>query len=120
HVFRTSGTSLARRGELHLDTLTLYEASVLPSFVVHMLPELLRGSFSGPPLAASPPRLRVLAPAPLEAPDSSLSHMFGVLLRELASRNAIGPSGFDVAGGELRFEGWLRALDDAMAHDAPL
>jgi hypothetical protein len=118
HVFRTSGTSAARRGQLHLDTLALYEASVLPSFVAHVLPELVRGSLFGRP--ASRPRLRVLAPAPLEAPDSSLSHMFGVLLRELASKDAIGPSGFDVAGGELRFEGWLRALEDAMAHDAPL
>ena len=38
HVFRTSGTSAARRGQLYLDTLALYEASVLPSFVVHVLP----------------------------------------------------------------------------------
>jgi len=118
HVFRTSGTSATRRGQLYLDTLALYEASVLPSFVVHVLPELVRGSLFGQ--SASRPRLRVLAPAPLEAPDSSLSHMFGVLLRELASKGAIGPSGFDVAGGELRFEGWLSALEDAMAHDAPL
>ncbi|HME70868.1 MAG TPA: hypothetical protein VKM54_13510 [Myxococcota bacterium] len=116
HVFRTSGTSAPRRGELHLDTLALYEASVVPSFVVHVLPELV---LRQPPDAARP-RLRVLAPAPLVAPDSSLSHMFGVLLRELASQGAIGPSGFDVAWGELRFEGWLRALEDAMAHHAPL
>ncbi|HBZ69110.1 MAG TPA: long-chain fatty acid--CoA ligase [Deltaproteobacteria bacterium] len=115
HVFRTSGTSVARRGELHLDTLALYEASVLPSFVVHVLPELVRGGFPG-----ERPRLRVLAPSPLEAPDSSLSHMFGVLLREFAAEDAIGPSGFDIEGGELRFAGWLDALEDAMANDAPL
>jgi len=118
-VFRTSGTSAARRGELHLDTLALYEASVLPSFVLHVLPELVRGPFADTSPAARP-RLRVLAPAPQETPDSSLSHMFGVLLRELGSQGAIGPSGFDVAGGELQFERWLRALEEATAQEAPV
>ena len=78
HVFRTSGTSTPRRGELHLDTLALYEASVVPSFVVHVLPELVPGTSLGHPPDTARPRLRVLAPAPSEAPDSSLSHMFGV------------------------------------------
>jgi len=119
HVFRTSGTSARRRGELQLDTLALYEASVLPSFVLHLLPELVRGALPGPVPAVARPRLRILAPTPLEAPDSSLSHMFGVLLRALSLQDAIGPSGFDVAGGELRFESWLHALEEGMAHDAP-
>jgi hypothetical protein len=119
HVFRTSGTSAARRGELHLDTLALYEASVVPSFVQHLLPELVRGIPVGP-ASAPPPRLRILAPTPAAAPDSSLSHMFGVLLRELGARGAIGPSGFDLDAGELQFRGWLRALEDALEHDAPL
>jgi hypothetical protein len=118
-VFRTSGTSAARRGELHLDTLALYEASVLPSFVLHLLPELVQGA-SADTSPGARPRLRVLAPAPQEAPDSSLSHMFGVLLRALGAQEVIGPSGFDVARGELQFEAWLRALEEATAHPAPV
>ncbi len=43
HVFRTSGTSTSARGALHLDTLELYEASLLPSFARHLLPDLAPG-----------------------------------------------------------------------------
>jgi hypothetical protein len=120
HVFRTSGTSAPRRGELHLDTLALYEASVVPSFLVHVLPELAAPAFSGQSSAVPQPRLRVLAPAPHDAPDSSLSHMFGVLLQVLGSRAVIGASGFDVRGGELRFAGMLHALEDAIVQGAPV
>jgi hypothetical protein len=120
HVFRTSGTSTTRRGELHLDTLALYEASVVPSFVAHVLPELVQATPSGKPAPLPLPRVRVLAPAPHEAPDSSLSHMFGVLLRVLGCQGAIGPSGFDVTGGELHFAGLWRALEEAMTQGAPL
>ena len=42
-TFRTSGTALARRGELHLDTLALYEASLVPSFEAGVLPDLAPG-----------------------------------------------------------------------------
>ena len=62
-TFRTSGTSTERRGELHLDTLALYEASLLPSFRRGVLPDL--------PVSARA-RMRVLAPSPTELPDSSL------------------------------------------------
>jgi len=119
-VFRTSGTSAQRRGELQLDTLALYQASVLPSFVVHVLPELIAGTLPTRATGVARPRLRVLAPTPLEAPDSSLSHMFGVLLSALTEQGAIGPSGFDVAGGELRFESLLRALEEGVAQGTPL
>ena len=91
HVFRTSGTSTAGRGELHLDTLELYEASLLPSFRRHVLPDL------GPGERAE---LLVLTPSPEEAPDSSLSHLFGVLLRELGSAG----SDFGVRDGALQVE----------------
>ena len=56
HVFRTSGTATAARGELHLDTLALYEASLLPAFRAHVLPDL----------ASARPVLRVLAPSAAE------------------------------------------------------
>jgi len=99
-VFRTSGTALARRGELHLDTLALYEASLVPSFEAGVLPDLAAGE-----------RLPcfVLAPSPAEAPDSSLSHMFGVML----ARRASAESAFFVKGDTLEAEALLRALEAA-------
>jgi len=107
HVFRTSGTATARRGELHLDTLALYEASLLPTFRRFVLPELRRGERI---------RLRVLAPSPTELPDSSLSHMFGTLLPRVGAPG----SGFDVVEGTLRLEPLLAALDDARAAGEPV
>jgi len=125
-TFRTSGTAAERRGELHLDTLALYEASVLRSFVLHVLPELA-GILEPAPPAPSPagrpdrrPRLRILAPSAEEAPDSSLSHMFAVLARELAWRGTLSDCGFDVSGGEVRVDELLRALERALADAAPV
>jgi len=107
HVFRTSGTAAERRGALHLDTLALYEASLLPGFRRGVLPELAPGARA---------RLRILAPAPAEAPDSSLSHMFGVALAALGD----GDSGFDVRRGALDASGLVAALERACAERAAL
>ncbi len=142
HVFRTSGTTGARRGELHLDTLALYEASVVPSFVRFVLPEASEalaasatraqaGAASGessPPASAgiasrSPAfALRILAPSPVEVPDSSLSHMFGVLLRELGERGIVdrASSGFDLAHGVLDVEGLAAAIGRAREAERPV
>lgn len=98
HVFRTSGTTLARRGELSLDTLELYEASLAPSFESGVLPDLAPGERL--------PML-VLAPSPAEAPDSSLSHMFEVMRER---RGAPG-GGWFVRNGRLDAD----ALEDAVA-----
>ena len=97
-VFRTSGTSSDRRGALHLDTLALYEASLLPTLRALLLPDLDAGVRT---------RLRVLAPSPDEAPDSSLSHMFGALLDAHGDEH----SGYDVRGDRLDTDGLLRALE---------
>ena len=104
HVFRTSGTSSARRGELHLDTLELYEASLLASFERGLLPDL--GASERLPML-------VLAPSPAELPDSSLSHMFGVMLER---RGAPG-SGFFLREGALEVDRLIEAL--ARAGGAP-
>lgn len=111
HVFRTSGTSTERRGALHLDTLALYEASVVPSFRAHVLPGVT---------ARAPVRLRILAPSPAELPDSSLSHMFAVLLRELSRRGLVdgARSGFDVEDGALRTDAVVAGLGEAVADGA--
>jgi hypothetical protein len=106
HVFRTSGTSTRRRGELHLDTLALYEASLLPSFERHVLPDL------GEPSQRM--RMVILAPSPREVPDSSLSHMFGVVLQRRGDRE----SGFLVQGGELQTRRLLEGLAQATRSDA--
>ena len=102
HVFRTSGTSTRRRGELHLDTLALYEASLFPSFERHVLPDLCEPS--------QRIRMLILAPSPLEVPDSSLSHMFGRVLE----RRGDPESGFLVEKGELRTERLLDGLEKAV------
>jgi len=101
HVFRTSGTALARRGELQLDTLELYEASLVPSFEAGVLPDL------GPDERLP---MLVLAASPAEAHDSSLSHMFGVMH---ARRGAPG-SGFFLRDARLDVDALGHALAEAM------
>ena len=101
-VFRTSGTSTEKRGELHLDTLALYEAALLPSFRRFVLPDLHPGERA---------RIRILAPAPEEAPDSSLSHLFGCALRAFGDAE----SGFDLRGGSLDVDALVAGLERAAA-----
>jgi hypothetical protein len=96
-TFRTSGTSGARRGELHLDTLDLYEASLLPPIRRFLFPELAEGQRC---------RILVMASSPDEAPDSSLSHMFGCMLAELGTPD----SGFS-----LQPVGLLQAAQEPIA-----
>jgi len=79
HTFRTSGTSGVRRGELHLDTLSLYEASLLPAIRRLLFPDLAEGQRC---------RIIVMTPSPAEAPDSSLSHMFGCMLEALGTKDS--------------------------------
>ena len=106
-TFRTSGTSAHTRGALHLDTLALYEASLLPAFRRHLFPGLAAGARA---------RLIVLAPSADEAPDSSLSYMFQVALRELGDAQ----SGWFVRGGALDLDSLLAALDAACLAGTPV
>lgn len=96
HTFRTSGTSAGKRGQLHLDTLDLYEASLLSSLRQCLLRELVGRA----------PLMRFLAPPPDEAPDSSLTHMFETLRR---AEGAPG-SAYDLHGGRLDVETLRRAI----------
>jgi hypothetical protein len=106
-TFRTSGTSLEGRGELHLDSLDLYEASLLSAFERGVLPDLAKGERM---------RMRVLAPSPEEAPDSSLSTMFGCVLH--ARGDAC--SGFDVLGGQLDVGGITEHLRECERSGIPM
>ena len=100
-VFRTSGSTTEARGELHLDTLALYDASLLRTFAAWICPDVGRIPFL------------VLAPSAEDAPDSSLSHMFDVAARALGSS----------ASFYVRDDGWdpgalvsdLEALDGPAA-----
>ena len=99
HVFRTSGTALAgeQRGALLLDTLAVYEASLHASFRRGVLPDLAPGAGVS---------LHVLAPSAAEAPDSSLSHMFDVVMRDLGAPY----NSHWIAGGALDVQRALREL----------
>ena len=70
-TFRTSGTTGEARGEHHFADTALYEASILAGWQRLRLPRL--------------PAL-FLAQHPEEVPDSSLTHMFGVLAGRATGR----------------------------------
>ena len=99
HVFRTSGTrrERARRAApRHARALRGVAAADLPRATV--LPDLAPGARA---------RILVLAPSPREAPDSSLSHMFGARCRDARRRRE---SRFFVRGGRLARRRAARAL----------
>lgn len=98
-TFHTSGTSTERRGALHLDTLRLYEASLLASLRRCFLTDL----------CGHRPTMRFLAPSPADAPDSSLTHMFASLARAEGSDE----SGFDLEADGLDLETLGRAVASA-------
>jgi len=66
-VFRTSGTTSggSARGRHFVPSLAMYEASLVPPFRAHVLPDVDRISFVA------------LIPSPEQLPDSSLSYMVG-------------------------------------------
>ena len=110
-TFRTSGTSGQKPGELHLDTLALYEASLLSSLENLLFPDRVAATGE-----ARPCLLRILAPSAREAPDSSLSHMFQQLLERLGTPE----SGFDMVDGNLAFDPWLEVARRAERSDEPI
>ncbi|HPG24055.1 MAG TPA: hypothetical protein PLW10_00345 [Myxococcota bacterium] len=105
-TFRTSGTSTQRRGQLHLDTLAVYEASLLSTLRALFLTDLV----------GRRPLMRFLAPSPEEAPDSSLTHMFATL----AEAEGAAGSGFDWTDGRLDVSGLADAIEAARSRRQPL
>lgn len=99
-IFRTSGTSNAKRGELHLDSLELYETSLEASLRHSVFPDLGFGERM---------RLRILAPGARGAPDSSLSHMFQRAVEVFGDTS----SGSDVLDGKLQVAALCTGLGDA-------
>ena len=105
-VFRTSGTTGGgtERGEHRVPDLSLYHASLLPNFEAHLLPD-----GTGLPMLS-------LIPSPREVPDSSLSHMIGVVEAELASETRY----FVDRDGRLDEHGLRSALGDAEGAGDPV
>lgn len=106
-VFRTSGTTRegGPRGEHRVMDPSLYEASLLPNFRAHLLPDGERL-----PLIS-------LIPPPEEVPDSSLSWMMGAVSRHLA---APGGGWFVDGSGALDGDGLARTLQDAEVSGQPV
>ncbi len=107
HRFRTSGTSTSLRGVLPLDTLEVYEASLLPSFRRFLVPDLA---------AEERMTIAALAPSPAQAPDSSLTHMFSVAIRELGTPG----SDFYGVSDPRDVDRLLRNLEGAATRSTPL
>jgi hypothetical protein len=89
-IFRTSGTTRGpeRRGQHYVLDPALYHASLVPTFEALVLPDGVR-----------PPMLSLI-PSPADAPDSSLSHMVGVLAQRLGGPDSAwfaGQGGFERA-----------------------
>ncbi len=93
-TFLTSGTTARKRGALHLDTLALYDASLLPNFVRHLLPDGVRLP------------MLILTPSPEAAPHSSLVYMIERIRQRFGGEG----SGYFVEGERLR----TRALIDRL------
>jgi hypothetical protein len=111
-VFVTSGTTRqVQRGRHYLRSLEMYEASLLPTFEAFVLPD-------GARLPAV-----ILGFSPGAMPESSLSHMFGVVVERLSPDRTgsgagprgdghtyfVGPEGIDIDGAVAR----LTALEAA-------
>lgn len=105
-VFRTSGTTGggAARGEHYVPDLSLYHASLLPNFEAHLLPD-----------GARPPMISLI-PSAREVPDSSLSHMIGVVEDRLARETRY----FVGAAGQLDEAGLSATLHEAETGGEPV
>ena len=85
-TFRTSGSTTEARGQLELDDLSLYDASLEATFRRFIVPDVARIRFA------------VLAPPADLAPDSSLSYMFSRAVETMGtkqSRFLVGADGWD-------------------------
>jgi hypothetical protein len=90
-VFHSSGTTGQRpsRHFHHRDSLALYEASLIPWFQKHLLPEwdgAGEGIFSE---AGTRVRFLVLTPPLVKAPRSSLVHMFATVVEQFGASASV-------------------------------
>ena len=93
-VFRTSGTTQSLRGAHFFDTLKLYEAAIIPPFKKYFLSDQASCAYF------------FLIHSPKAAPDSSLSHMMGVVNRQFAANRGR----YYIKEGKPRFARLVRDL----------
>jgi hypothetical protein len=116
-VFHSSGTTGQRpsRHFHHAESLALYEDSLRPWFATHLLA-------SGPSFPADlRPRCLALTPLPQEVPNSSLVHMFEVVVRDFGGAGSGFTGGLgDDGAWELGLEPTLDALEAACEAGSPI
>jgi len=121
-VFYSSGTTGQRRSRHfhNAESLAVYEASLLPWFRAHVLPDS-RSPIADSRLAIGDWRLAILTPPPTQAPHSSLVHMFETVRRALGAPGSafVGTVGGDGAW-RLDLEVALEVLQAARAGQRPL
>ena len=122
-VFCSSGTTGQQRSRhFHsADSLSIYEASLLPWFERHLLADvndLVDEQLLGP-LDKLP--FLMLTPAPSAAPNSSLAHMFECVRREFGSRDSLFSGRVDEKGAwSLDMDATLFAIRKSMCANRPL
>jgi hypothetical protein len=110
-VFHSSGTT-AQRPSRHFhdaESLSIYEASLLPWFKAHLLPD------------TETCRLIILTPSPALAPHSSLVRMFDIVKRDLGSRDSRFSGTIDPTGAwTLDSDAALDFLRQSMEREQPV
>ena len=139
-VFHSSGTTEQKpsRHFHNAESLALYEASLLPWFAEHLLPEqtppMNRKVGRVTPCAPSeesdavcgahgvtrPTTLLILAPPPELAPHSSLVHMFAAVRREFGTDDSIFAGTSNDDGWSLDLEKILFRIRQSMEAKRPL
>ncbi len=114
-VFCSSGTTrqIPSRHFHSVESLFTYESSLIPWFRRHVLPEWgERAAFMD---------FVALTPPPVQAPHSSLAHMFATVQREFGPREPVftGTVGDDGAW-QLDITATRRVLESAIAKDEPV
>lgn len=109
HVFHSSGTTGQTSSQHYhnADSLRIYEASLLPWFKLHLLPERQMENGAPGSLHRSAIELAALTPAADDAPHSSLVHMFETV------RNSFGLEAGGFYGRVDRTGGWTLDLERA-------
>lgn len=121
-VFESSGTTRADRGRHYHcpDSLRIYEASLVPWFERHVLPEMIHpgvGTHSG----VRSWKWISLTPTAAEAPHSSLVHMFSTLVRRSWVRRARFLGRLLTNGTwDVDVEGFLAEAADATGRQEPV
>jgi hypothetical protein len=114
-VFHSSGTTEQKPSRHYhsVDSLKVYEASLLPWFLENVLPDLRFTIYDL--------RLVCLTPPPVQAPHSSLVRMFETIRQKLGAPASVftGRVGAD-GSWVLNFDATLGALRQACANETPL